>query len=212
MIDWGETGVALPTFKFCILLLCGLIGCDQSQPSTPSKPAASASVPPAATPVTSPTTIASAATAPATAFMMIDQQRVDFPPAKLRISDSDGRVVALLHSDDPRDAISDRYTGNSFYFEMALDAPTPAEFVSSVWHFTAPTIDRGETPFGVFLDGHRRQLQPLDVSIEFDATDDPTNTTVWITGRFLHVHVQDSAQPASTVSVAARLTARTSLK
>jgi hypothetical protein len=155
--------------------------------------------------------------------MMIDQQRVDFPAAKLRVSNSDGKVTALLFSDDPRDAIDEKYTGNSFYFEMDLDIADPTEIAQAGWHFTAESNDRADTPYGVFLEGHRRQLQPLDVKVDFDAVEgNPNLTTVWMSGKFLVIEVQDAGAaaggsgnapaPPRTVSLAARLIAQTTIK
>ena len=211
-----------------VLVLCGIAlaahACDKS-PSSPPEPTATVAQSPAApAPTTQPQTPAAAAPAPTTAparsqaavppptFMMIDQARTDFPPARLRVSADDGRVIARLFSDDPRDAISDQYTGNSVYFEMELDAAEPKEFASAVWHFTAPSMDRSETPFGVFLDGRRRQLQPLDVKIDFEPDEGEGHTVVNVTGRFMLVHIQDENQPSRQVSVAARLIAKTTIK
>ena len=43
---------------------------------------------------------------------MIDQQRINFPAAKVRIQKIDGRVIASLYSDDPKDALDDKYRGH----------------------------------------------------------------------------------------------------
>jgi hypothetical protein len=145
--------------------------------------------------------------------MIINGQRTDFPPAKLRVSSSDGKVLALLFSDDPKDAISDQYTGHSFYLEMELDVPEPKDFLSAAWHFTADSHDRQDTPYGIFLDGHRRQLQPMDVRVKFEPSPFGSDvTTVWLKGTFLEINIQDPGTPPREAEVSAQLAAKTSVK
>jgi hypothetical protein len=145
--------------------------------------------------------------------MIIDQQRVDFPPAKMRVSASDGKVLGLLFSDDPKDALNDQYTGHSFYFEMPLEVPEPKDFMAAGWRYTADSNDRQDTPYGIFLDGHQRQLQPLDTQIRFEPSAlGPNVTTVWISGRFLELNIQDPTKPPREVSVSAQLVANTTVK
>lgn len=213
-------------FKLVLIaaLSATLIGCDSRSTSSKSAPAsrpvAQASPAPtdAAVPVQArlPAAAAAPATQPATlpsAFMIINGQRTDFPPAKLRVSSSDGKVIALLFSDDPKDAISDQYTGHSFYFEMELDVAEPKDFLPAVWHFTADSQDRQDTPYGIFLDGHRRQLQPIDVNVRFDPSPLGSNaTTVWLKGTFLEINIQEPGTPPREAQVNAQFAAKTMVK
>jgi hypothetical protein len=212
-----------------LILLVATIGCDSrsstssTSNNTSTRPVAAATTDDAAAAVAAQARLpetSKTARAPATqpttlpsAFMIIDQKRVDFPPAKMRVSSSDGKVVALLYSDDPKDAISDQYTGHSFYFDMELEVPEAKDFITAVWRFTADSNDRQDTPYGIFLDGHRRQLQPLDVKVQFDPSPLGANvTTVWLSGRFLELNIQDPARPAREVAVTAQFPAKTVLK
>jgi hypothetical protein len=192
-------------------------GCDRPKADT-----ASAKAPAAAAPAAAPTTSPQVAFAPPppltsqpddaqdnvipTSTMMIDQRRYEFPQAMLRIHQSDGHAIALLYSDDPKDALSDNYRGNGFYFQLPLDVPGP-NFDNAIWINQAQSSDRVETPYGIFLDGHRRQLQPLDVRIRLRRMD-AGSMRVEITGTFLSVDPQDDAAATQVVPVAAWLLAR----
>ncbi|MGH7177398.1 MAG: hypothetical protein ACREJC_08465, partial [Tepidisphaeraceae bacterium] len=143
--------------------------------------------------------------------VLIDQQPFVFPLAKLAVQESDGKVLALLFSDDPRDAISDKYTGNSFYLEMELDVPDAKDFASAIWQFKAPSSDWEDSPYGIFLDGHRRRLAPKDVKVQFEPAG-PNLTTVYVSGQFLMLGVNDPVESARVVPVVARLQAATKVK
>jgi hypothetical protein len=207
------------------LLPVAVIGCDSrstslSKGAATSHPAAEGTPAPnsdAAVPVQARLPAAApSSTQPATlpsAFMIIKGQRVDFPPAKLRVSSSDGKVIALLFSDDPKDAISDQYTGHSFYLEMELDVAEPKDYLSAAWHFSADSHDRQDTPYGIFLDGHRRQLQPTDVRVKFEPSPFGSDvTTVWLKGTFLEINIQDPGTPPREAEVSAQFVAKTMVK
>jgi hypothetical protein len=138
-------------------------------------------------------------------MISIDQRRYEFPQAMLRVHQSGGHVVALLYSDDPKDALDDNYRGNGFYFQLPLDVPD-TKFDDDVWMNQAQSSDRVETPYGIFLDGHRRQLQPLDVRIRLRRMD-AGSMRVEISGTFLSVDPQDDAAATQVVPVAAWLLA-----
>ena len=76
---------------------------------------------------------------------MIDQKRVEFPPAILQLRQKDERLSALLLSDDPKDAIDDNYKGNSFYMHMPVDAADVKDLTSTAWHYQAPSSERSES-------------------------------------------------------------------
>jgi hypothetical protein len=142
--------------------------------------------------------------------MLIDQRRFEFPPAMLRIRDRGDSLAAVLYSDDPKQAIDDNYTGNSFYFDMALDIADPRELATARWHFTAPNSERAETVSGIFLQGRRQHLQASDVTIEFDGVESPVK--VFIAGTFLLFSADDDSQPPRVIPVAAELRAGLSVK
>lgn len=188
-------------------------GCDRQKAQTASAPAAAVAAPTTA-PLTSVAVSPAATSQPEdsqdnvvpTSIMMIDQRRYEFPQAMLRIHQGGGHVVAMLYSDDPKDALDDSYRGNGFYFQLPLDVPDP-KFDDAVWMNQAQSSDRVETPYGIFLDGHRRQLQPLEVRIRLRRMD-AASMRVEITGTFLSVDPQDEAAATQVVPVAAWLLAR----
>ena len=132
--------------------------------------------------------------------MLVDQERVEFPAAKVRIQQSDGQVNAMLYSDDPKDALDDKYRGNSFYFDMPLNV-TETTFDEATWLHRSEGSGRADTPFGLFLDGHRSQLQPQDVKVRFTPAVNGL-MKVELSGTFLLVDTRDDAAPTRVVPVA----------
>ena len=207
----------------CVATLAVAIGCDRAKPtasSAPSNVAVATSAPAIdVLPEPSPTTTTAGnsksipTTWPSVAFVRVGQQSYEFPAAKLRLAHDDGKVSALLCSDDPKEAIDEKYTGNSFYIEMDLDISDPTEIASAGWHFTTSSNERADTPNGIFLQGHRHQLQPLDVGVSFQAVQDNANlTTVTVGGKFLWIDTQDVTSAPREVGIFAHLIAQTSVK
>jgi hypothetical protein len=143
---------------------------------------------------------------PPSSVMTIDRHLVQFPQAMLRIHQTDGHIVALLYSDDPKDALNNNYRGNGFYFQLKLDDVTDTKFDQATWIHQSQTSERVDTPYGIFLDGHRRQLQPQDVRIRLlpSASD---GMLVEIAGTFLSVDPQDDLAAPQMVNVWAKLLA-----
>ena len=199
--------ISFATFTFAS------IGCDRRDTKqTASKPDPTAIVDGAIPAATNPSTqLADAVQKLPPIAMRIEDQRVEFPPAKLRVGTSDGKVVALLYSDDPRDALKDEYAGNSFYFQMELDADDVKNFADSDWRFKATSNEQTDSPYGIFLEGHRKQLQPVDVTVQFEPAGED-QTLVSISGKFLQVNVEDASQPSRLVSLLAEFNAKTVLK
>jgi hypothetical protein len=163
------------------------------------------------TPATNPSTqLADATPKRPPVAMQIEGKRSEFPSAKLRVGSSDGKVIALLYSDDPKDALKDQYAGNSFYFQMELDADEVKNFASSDWRFKASSNEQTDSPYGIFLDGHREQLQPMEVVVTFEpaGTDE---TLITISGKFLRVNLEDTT-PSRLVPLLAEFNAKTVLK
>ena len=193
------------TATVCLLATSG---CDKphAQVSVAPPPPATAPAPQVALPPAAATQAAEAAdNTPDGCIMMINQQPVQFPPARLRIKSTDGKVTALLYSDDPKDALNNNYTGNGFYFSLSLDV-ADAQFDHATWIHQSETSERTDTPFGIFLDGHRRQLQPLDVKIRLLPAASG-GMKVEMAGTFLSVDPRDDLAATQEVPVAAWLLA-----
>jgi hypothetical protein len=188
-------------------------GCDRNdnqQARADQKPVAPAVQPstPASAPATQP---AEATKAAPPIAMRIEDRLIEFPPAKLRVGTTDGKVIALLYSDDPKDAIKDQYAGNSFYFQMELDADDVKHFADSDWRFKASSNEQTDSPYGIFLDGHRQQLQPVEVTVSFESVG-ANQTLITLSGQFLLVNVQDTTKPSRLIKLLAEFTAKTVLK
>lgn len=160
------------------------------------------------TPSTPPlATMPIASTEPTPAIVMIDDQRIEFPPAKLRLQLRDDKVSALLMSDDPPSAINPGYTGNSFYIEMTIDDVDDISNVPGavVMYQSPQSTERLDSPNGIFLEGGRKQLQPQQVKVEFESAG--AKMAVRITGNFTLFDTQDETIPPRQVPVTARLLA-----
>jgi len=117
-------------------------------------------------------------------MILVDRQRLQFPAAKLILRDRGDSLHALLYSDDPPEALTEAYRGNSFYIEMVLEAsPEMQNVTTSRWVYKAPTSDRSDTVSGIYLDGQRQHLQPFDVVVEMEHQGSPAR--VWVSGDFL---------------------------
>src|SRR5580704_17089204 len=91
-------------FPVC-LAAAGIVGCDRNP--TPAQPPATHPAPEVIAPASEPTLVASvAATQPADSSLLIDQAQEWFPQAMLRLTTSDGKIVARLYSDDPSGVLS----------------------------------------------------------------------------------------------------------
>ncbi len=172
------------------------------------KPASlTAIAPPASTEPSSPANISSTTTQPAVAsdpdapttrpveptFSLINigagplaMTPIQFPRAMLRLRTTDGKVFAMLYSDDPRGVLTGMVV-NSYYFDMTLpDISDPAELSKAVWHFQSPSSDRQDSQNGINVttpedvqrlhpqgdpDAKREiSLQPMDAYVSFSGT------------------------------------------
>jgi hypothetical protein len=188
--------------------MCGAIfGCDKKQTApVASAPATtqstSVAVKPAPMPKPATTTVAS--TEPSPSIIVIDNQRIEFPPARLNLQLRDDKVHALLLSDDPPTAISENYTGNSYYIEISCDDLDNVDNVpGSSYELRSPqSTELVDSPDGIFLDGGKKQLQPQSVKVEFESAGE--KMAVRITGTFVMFDTQDENVPAKQVPVSAR--------
>jgi hypothetical protein len=188
-----------------IVLGAALLGCDRSQ-------TAGSATQPSGNPQTSAAHIAPA-TAPTTgpvarapSILLLDQKPITFPPAIVQLRTRDGQMMAILMSDDPKDAIEDNYHGTSFYIEMPLDITDQKDLADYVYRYAAPSTDRTDSPNGIFLDGNRVQLEPANMQVGFTAGEDGS-MTVMLSGSFQRFETRDDTTSPNVVKVMAKLDA-----
>jgi hypothetical protein len=160
-----------------ILILFGLVlaGCDDRP---------TASNPVAHKPSPDPEQTATTRSAGPPVVLIVDEQPREFPPARLVVESRNGKTVALLMSDDPKEAIDDDYTGNSYYLEVRFDEEIDS-LRDRVWQHQATSSDRADSPDGIFLEGNRKQLQPFDVKVHFEhGKSEGGGDVAWISGTF----------------------------
>jgi hypothetical protein len=179
-----------------LILLAGVGACDRpgGDPGSAAKPVQPATAAPDAPPL------------PPLSFIAVNQQLYEFPRARLRVQRKDDEVLALLFSDDPANREDEAHTGHSFYFEMRLDIDDPAELSDVLWTWRASSAERAESPNGIFLNGWRQHLQPMDVEAAFEPHPDlPDRLVLHLAGRFLMFHTRDRVQSPVWVAVDGRL-------
>jgi len=192
---------------FGVVLLLVAAGCDRAQPQEPQQsPAPVVSPAPTAATTTAPATT-TASTQPARSLIQISDRMTIFPPARLRVESDGQQLVALLFTDDPKDALKDSYTGNSFYLRMELDVDDVDKLAEAQWHYTAPSSgDREDSPYGIYLGGRKLQLQPFDVRGRFKVGEE--GTVVLLSGQFQVVDDSTAHGPPQLIPVAANLPVR----
>ena len=167
------------------------ISCDRSPGDASATPGGSAR------PV-NPSTRVDATTQPVVrppVVLMVDDQPREFPAARLVVEQRNGKTVALLMSDDPREAIDDDYTGNSYYLELAFEEQIDS-LRDRVWEYQSLSAERVDSPNGLFLEGNRKQAQPVDVKIHFEGPRQGRDAVTWISGTFyLFEEAPEGARP-----------------
>lgn len=187
----------IPALLACVLL----VGCEKHEsPSAPSTPET------AAPPATQPAATEPATTQSSQSSLLIDGHVFTFPPAKLRVSKSNGHVIARLYTNDPKAALADDYKGNGFDLMMKLDdIAEPAEIYTSIWQHKAPSNEFVDSPYGIFLEGIRYQLQPSDATASFIG--DMLLVRIDLHGKFLQFDQTEPRQAGKLVYVEGRLLA-----
>ena len=176
------------------LSVATVAGCSRSQTAGPtSQPTGNAQVSSATIPPAAPPTTAPIVRTPAT--ILIDQKPLPFPPAVLQIRNRDGQLMAVLMSDDPKEAINEDYHGNSFYLEMPLEITDEKDLADYVYRYDSPSSDRTDSPNGIFLDGNRQQLQPATMQVKFQG--DENSMQILLSGQFLQFDPPMTASPQS---------------
>jgi hypothetical protein len=205
-----------------IVLLIAAPGCRRSDTANPTaentetppttQPAAPQLPPPRQIAVAPPkhAATAPAATEPLASYITIDHRIYTFPVARLYLHRKDDQLTATLFSDDGRTA---DYAGNSYLLEMKLDADDPKQIATANWRYKAPNSDRVDSPYGIFLDGVKYQLQPFDVAVVFAPPEHGSSlVTASLVGDFLLFDTRDTLSPGAVVPVTAKLTAKPEIK
>ena len=153
---------------------------------------------------TDPAATSPAATRPASSYLAVDGRPAQFPPARLRLTRNDDGVRALLYSDDPKNAVSPDYRGNSFYFDVPLRIADVRDVAGAEYFYKAKSSEaEDDSPNGIFLNGMRTHLQPQDVVIRFDG--EAPRVVAKLTGRFLVVHTNEHPTPGQFAAVTGTL-------
>ena len=121
---------------------------------------------------------------------------VQFPRARLRLAHKgEDKLVALLYSDDPKEAISKNWQGDRYYFRMPLPyVPDAKALDGAPYRMSVPLEGAEETTNGVFLKGDRYHLEPVDLSVRFEVQGGLVN--VYVGGRFKQYDTTDvEAEP-----------------
>jgi hypothetical protein len=99
-----------------------------------------------------------------------------FAGARLRLlGKGEGPLVAVLFSNDPKEAITQKWQGNRYYFRMPLRVSDASKLDQSPYRLRVSRDDADETTEGVYLAGDRYHLEPIDLSVEFT----PIGSQVW---------------------------------
>lgn len=139
-------------------------------------------------------------------FMLVGDESVEFPPARVVVTQPGDKLAAMLFSIDPPDAIKKDYRGNSFYFDMAeLSLADPSTINGAAWMYRAPDSDRQDSNDGLFINGHQYQLQPFDVQVLIDGESTPLR--VKLAGTFLKFDNANDSAPGVRVNVRAEFEA-----
>jgi hypothetical protein len=94
---------------------------------------------------------------------------VEFPRARLRLTGKGGHnVVALLYSDDPKEALKANWAGDRYYFRMPLQITDRRQIDGSQYRMVAELDGTDETSNGVFLKGDEAHLEPVDLWVIFE--------------------------------------------
>lgn len=179
-------------------------GCDKgTQPITPTPAPAPATQPATTEPSTTQPVAVGPQTQPAEpnfSQLMIDGKLYKFAGAKLTVSQSGERVTARLYTDDPKSALEDDYKGNNYDLQMRLDDIHDArQIYMAAWQFKAPSREYVNEPYGIFLEGLRYQLQPLDANARFLGT--MLQVQVALDGQFLMFDNSDKSAAPRVVYV-----------
>jgi hypothetical protein len=102
---------------------------------------------------------------PTSSTLTIGGVEFKFPAARVAVQQTEPQLSLLLFSDEPRAALAKDYAGNRYHLELNLDVPDANLFTSAEYTQKAASLAIQESPFGIFVDGDKRQLQPYDIRV-----------------------------------------------
>lgn len=146
-------------------------------------------------PATTPPATALPASRPAISVLTIGGVEVKFPPARLILQQEKPTVELLLVSDDPIAALSPKFHGNRYCLTLPLDISEASLIVRTDMMARARSMERADSPDGIFLEGDRVVLQPFEWTVQF-SENGPNGLTLAIQGRFLRF-VEQVGQPVA---------------
>jgi hypothetical protein len=178
--------------RIAIISICGLAmaaGCAKTE-DEPVQANSSSTTQPTTAAKTQSNDADSAEPAPTASMMMVNRGQQWFGPAHLHLSTSDGKVIARLYSEDPKEVLSGKQTVNSYDMQMPLNIADPSAISNTVWVNRSSSMDRQEHPkVGIFLDTQQEVLQPMDVKVTFIG--DGARVRAVVQGNFAMFHVND---------------------
>ncbi len=190
--------------------LAGGVACDRGDPVAAPGPATQ----PVGTPhnaTTKPTTEPSER--PLSVFIVSQpgqpDRAIEFPPAKMVVKTVGERLRVTLFSDDPRDAVRDDYTGNSYFFETIFDV-TIDELPGQEFVFHNSAVERPEDNTGVFLFGGKQSLHPQEAAIRVEQDED--RWTAYVAGKFSVWDDNTPNRSTTVVGLRAQLSPETVIK
>jgi len=196
--------------QFTPIYLCSLVlivGCAKTEDG-PAQATNAPATQPAATDNANPAPAADRAIEPMASMMMIDRAQQWFPPARLRLTNVDGKVVARLYSDDPKGVLTGKDTVNSYDLMMTLpDISDPADISKAVWVCRASSMEKPDKTFGIFLNNQQDILQPMYVTFTFEKNDSRVRAGIQGTFSMFHMSEQTPNPAPVTVNIMAILDA-----
>jgi hypothetical protein len=125
-----------------------------------------------------------------------------FPAARARVVRKAGALYVQVFSEGPAGGQGDG--GDTFYFDMNIDADDVATDDGGKWTYRTASRERSDLPIGISLTGGRQQLQPRDVEADLRLVGD--RLAVKLSGRFA-VFLDDATTSTQEVSVQGELVA-----
>jgi hypothetical protein len=180
-----------------------VVGCDRGKPA--NQPAHATTIrPDGSAPPVEPTDTRPASR-PTTSTLLIADREYTFPAARLVLQQVDPTVDLLLFSGEARAALAANYTGNRYHLLFKLDIEDIAKLGSADYVLKASTMDRMDSPDGIFLEGDKKQLQAHDIHVQFSQAG--RDVRIEIQGLFLMFGGRDEHAPPVLVPVQGVLTA-----
>ena len=88
------------------------------------------------------------------------------------------------------------------------DISDPADISKTAWIDRSSSMEKQDTPYGIFLNGQQDVLQPMNVAVTFEGPAPRINVVVRGTFSLFHISEQTPNPAPAMVSVAGILDAR----